>query len=404
MRILIVTAGTYEHFFSIAGQLLELGHEVYILHYDNIGDNFPGVKRDKIDPNACDLVITANIIESPYVLKTLGELQIQCPVISIVWGSPVAEIAPYWRNIGIAAVNKQLQDIGVHLWISCNRVEEDFRRLGFGASFYAPLGISDKFVWLSHTFRWLRKEMNVVQNISDLYGGMADPPELAGSKAQIVYRGILPKPPALPPTPDMEALAKETATECAGDPSISRHQLQQVWERLQSMSESERVEKYMIYDAWFNYHLARMTRRPFVQRLKREFKDRFLLFGDDWAKEGIEAEPTSIVNREVIYNRMPISIDFGSTGFETCFFPRPIEIVKVGGCLVAYRRPDSELFFGDNCAKMVFADADEMCERVDGLLQGETERELCRRKLRDDLLGNFGLNNILQDIIQRVVG
>jgi hypothetical protein len=402
MRILIVTSGTYEYFFSIAGQLLELGHEVYIFHYEHLGKKNDASSRDTVDPNTCDLVITANILDSPFVLKVLDGLQVHCPIISIVWGNPIEEIAPLWQRHEIQEVNNHLKHIDVHLWVSCNRVEEEYRRLGFGSSFYAPLGISDKYVRLSNIFRWLHPGQDICKPTLDIFNNMANPPELNNSPAKIIYRGILPKKPETHSSPKMEKLARDTAMHCFENPRVTRLEFEQVWLALMSLPEAQRTEQFMAYDAWFNYYLSQNTRRSFVHRLKREFGDQFLLFGDDWVEENIKSEPTSIVNRELIYNRIPISIDFGSTNFETCFFPRPIEIIKVGGCLVSYRRPDSDLFFKDSVDKMVFDNEDQMCERVEGLLNSDNERDLCRQAVHKNTIQEFGLKKILSDIIAQV--
>ncbi|MBF0195999.1 MAG: hypothetical protein HQL71_15685, partial [Magnetococcales bacterium] len=385
MRILVITSGLYEYFYSLQTELLVLGHEVYVVHFDSYYEKTLGhVQKEKLQGDDCDLVITANIFDSsvtPNILSFLASYKVTCPIISITWGHPVEEIENLWQKYDTQRSNAIIKDLKILLWSPCQKAAKEFIKLGFKPIIYAPLGFSEKMSTLPF-FRWIKPEQANENVYNEYLKKTKQPSNLELSHAKIIYLGILPKKPENLDI-EIDFLARSLAEESIASPIKSRADMEAMWSYIFSKSKIEQLNIFSTLTKAYKYYHARGTRRVFVHRLKEEFGKHFLLIGDDWIADNIVAKPSQSLNsRGVIYDKVPVSMDFGSTSFETSFFPRPIEIVKNNGCLLSYRRYDSEHIFQDNESSLVFDTPDEMCEKVYFLLNNIQERKFCSQNLQ----------------------
>ncbi|MBF0195123.1 MAG: glycosyltransferase family 1 protein [Magnetococcales bacterium] len=403
MRILIITSGLYEYFYSIQTELLLLGHEVYVLHYEPIYlKSSKTFKKEPLIGSDYDLVITANIFNDKKVLDALSLLNNDSPIISITLGHPVEEVEKLWQNYGVKQTNSVIKEHKILFWSPCKKATKEYLALGFESIVYAHFGFSERVLTFPF-FCWKKPEdanTNVYLDNKEFY---SLPSNIETTNTKIIYLGILPaKPQNL--KPEIDLLARSLAEVSIADPKISRADMKPMWSYIFSQPATEQPRKFFTIAETFRYYHAIGTRRVFVSRLKKEFGEQFLLYGDDWIADKLDAEPTQTIHsRGGLYHNIPISIDFGSTSFETSFFPRPIEIVKNLGCLLSYRRYDSEHFFQENVKSCVFDTADDMCEKVDMLLNNEQERNICRKNIYNTFSKKHMLANSLKTVIDQAI-
>ncbi|MBF0381764.1 MAG: glycosyltransferase family 1 protein [Magnetococcales bacterium] len=403
MRILIVTKGLYDFFYSLQGELLGLGHEVYMLHLDaDYLDESKDKKKDILHGSECDLVFTANLFGGDdlkkSILNLLGSFNITCPIISVTWGHPVENLEQFWLRYDVKQINAIIKDLRVLFWSPCQKAAQEYSRLGFESIMFAGLGLSKKI----HTYpfmRWLKPEQATNTEYLDLIKKTRHDFAKDISQTKIIYMGILPEKPQNV-DPEIDSLVRDLVAISIADPSLSRNDMEQMWSYVFSKPLSEQTSYFNRVVLAFRYHHAMATRRVFVHRLKKEFAKDFLLIGDHWIADKLDAEPTQgIISRGLLYNQIPISIDFGSTTFETCFFPRPIEIVKNYGCLLSYRHYDSEKYFKDSSESLVFSNPDDMCEKIDALLSNPAKRDQCC----EDLYRTFAQHHVMQKSIKKLI-
>ncbi|MBF0444689.1 MAG: hypothetical protein HQL68_03810 [Magnetococcales bacterium] len=148
MRVLVITSGLYEYFYSLQTELLNLGHEVYMLHLEPLYlDYSKKIQKEKLTGEDCDLVITANIFETAEehnVLGILARFNITCPIISIAWGHPVEEIAMLWQKYDLKQTNSIIKNLKILFWSPCYKATQEYIALGFESVVYAPFGFSNK--------------------------------------------------------------------------------------------------------------------------------------------------------------------------------------------------------------------------------------------------------------------
>jgi hypothetical protein len=407
MRILIASKGLYDFFYSLQGELLELGHDVYFLHLDSdyLEEN-KNEKKDILHGEECDLVFTAGLLGGndikKSVLNMLSSFNISCPIISVTWGHPVENLEKFWLRYDIKQINIIIKEFKILFWSPCQKAAQEYLRLGFNSIVYAPLGLSAKL----HTFpfmRWLKPEQANMTTYFDMIKSSAHHVKKDISQTKIIYMGILPKKPDIV-DPAIDTLARSLVEISIADPALSRNDMEELWAYIFSKPISEQISCFFNVILVFRYYHAIGTRKVFVHRLKKEFGKNFLLIGDDWLADNIGAEPTqNIAGRGLLYHHIPISIDFGSTTFETCFFPRPIEIVKNFGCLLSYRQYDSEQFFDKNVDSLVFDKPDEMCEKVDALLSDPAKRDQCSEDLYKSFSQKYGMKNSIHTVIAQAM-
>ncbi len=399
MRILLITNGFYEIFFSLQGELLALGHEVYVLHLEpNYLKSSEGIEIEPLKGEDCDLVFTANIFTSEgkhSVMSLLGRYQISCPIICVAMSHPVNEIEKLLHGFDNKKCNAIMKELKILFWSPCQKATEEYRRLGFESIIFAPLGLSSK----NYTTPFLRWNKPEEANKSQFHDRLTTSTKLGNrdfSNAQIIYMGVLPeKPDNL--DPEVDLLARSLVETSIADPTISRSDMEPFWSYILSKDPAKQPETWFILVNAYLYYHARGTRRVFVHRLKKEFGKRFLLIGDDWIKDNLQADPTeNIPSRGMLYHNIPISVDFGSLSIETCFFPRPIEIVKNLGCLLSYRRYDSDLYFQENTSSLVFDTPDEMCEKVEFLLNNKEARNQCRESIYNTFSQKHGMKHSIE--------
>ncbi|MBF0214416.1 MAG: glycosyltransferase family 1 protein [Magnetococcales bacterium] len=381
MRIILVESGTYETFQTLATQLVAMGHEVYDFCADKTVSQRFLSEGHTIEPfldHPPDLVLTANFFHARDVNELIRlHMPGNFPVVNLTWGHPVSEIAPLWRNLdGVKACNAQLEKNRVFLWILCPFAAQEYRQLGFTNGFYAPLGGFGYQLAKGHLFRWMRWG-EPFQDPKSAHPSQGPVHDLDPEAYDLVYLGEMPDPP---PTADpaLERLAQEEARRCALHPHESRSASDKLWRRLAPNGSIPSLERFLQFHRHFFHAHATLTRQRFVHRLAQEFDDKLLLYGDAWIHQGLRAQPRKSVARNHFYQRIPLSVDFGSTSFETCFFPRTIEIVKSGGTLLSYRRPDSSETFGRLLNAPVFDDEEQLIAQVNRLLKAPAERNRCR--------------------------
>ncbi|MBF0340428.1 MAG: glycosyltransferase family 1 protein [Magnetococcales bacterium] len=382
MRIILIESGTYETFTTLAAQLVAMGHEVYDFCVDETvikGHLAAGYTVEPFLDQAPDLVITANFFLSREVNHLIRHLiPGDFPVVNLTWGHPVAEVEPILRRAGdVPGCNAQLRENRLFLWIPCPFAAEEYARLGFANGFYAPLGGFGFRLAQGHQYRWMRWG----EPFADLRSLPVSTGEVHGKKPEaydLIYLGDMPEPPTRRDE-RLEAWALETATACVARPQESRLQQQEpLREMLIADGSIRSVERFLCFQQWFFQHHARLTRQSFVHAVAREFGARFLLYGDAWIAQGLAAHPRASVARKHFYQRIPLSVDFGSMSFETCFFPRTIEIIKSGGTLLGYRRPDSAGLFASLPEAPVFDNEEALLQQARRLLAEPETRDRCR--------------------------
>ncbi|MBF0358145.1 MAG: glycosyltransferase family 1 protein [Magnetococcales bacterium] len=402
MRILLIIDGLYELFFSLQGELLALGHEVYVLHLDpTYLKKAEGYAIEPLSGEVCDLVFTANIFTSEgkhSVMSLLARYQINCPIVNITLSHPVNEIEKLLHRFDKKKCNEIINDLKIIFWSPCEKATEEYRRLGFESIVSASLGLSSKNYTLPF-LRWNKPETASKKMFHDNLTTSKKLGDRDFSNAEIIYMGVLPgKPDNL--EPEVDLLARSMVDISVADPTISRMDMEPFWSYIMSKDPVKQPEIWFILVNAYLYYHARATRRVFVHRLKKEFGKRFLLIGDDWIKDNLDADPTeNILSRGQLYHNIPVSVDFGSLSLDTCFFPRPIEIVKNRGCLLSYRRYDSEHYFQENADSLVFDNPDEMCEKVEILLNSKETRDQCR----DNIFNTFTQKHGMRDSIVKVI-
>ncbi|MBF0381765.1 MAG: glycosyltransferase family 1 protein [Magnetococcales bacterium] len=406
MRVLVITAGLYEYFYSLQTELLLLGYEVYVLHLEPMYlESSEQIQKERLQGEDCDLVITANIFDAaskPRILDILARFNITSPIISIAWGHPVEEIETLWQKYDSVYTNSIIKELKILFWSPCEKATQEYLALGFDSIVYAPFGFSDKMQTFPF-FCWKTPEQACTKSYLDLIKDTTPEIEIDISNSKIIYMGVLPAKPENV-DPQIDILARNLAEISVADPTISRADMKDMWSHIFSKIPTERPGTFFKIAETFKYYHARGTRRVFVHRLKKEFGDHFLLFGDDWIADNLVAEPTQTLRtRGVMYHHIPIAVDLGSVSFETCFFPRPIEIVKNMGCLLSYRRYDSDRIFQQNADSLVFDTPDELCNKVDFLLSNEQERNDCRHKILNTFNQQHGMVNSLKKVIDKAV-
>jgi hypothetical protein len=406
MRILLIVDGLYEIFFSLQGELLALGHEVYVLHLDPT--YLKKAEKYAIEPlngADCDLVFTANIFTSEgkhSVMSLLGRYEISCPIINIALSHPINEIEKLLHRFDKKKCNDIIKNLKILFWSPCQKATEEYRRLGFESIISASLGLSSKNYTLPF-LRWNKPESASKKLFHDNLAISTTLGDREFSNVQIIYMGVLPeKPDNL--SPEIDALARSMVETTIADPTISRMDIEPFWSYILSQDPVKQPEIWFILVNAYLYYHARGTRRVFVHRLKKEFGKRFLLVGDDWIKDNLDADPTqNILSRGHLYHNIPVSVDFGSLSLDTCFFPRPIEIVKNLGCLLSYRRYDSEHYFQENANSLVFETPDEMCEKVEILLNSKETRDHCRDNIYNTFSQKHGMKLSVEKVIAKAM-
>jgi hypothetical protein len=406
VRIAIITNGPYEFFFSLQGELLALGHDVYVLHIEeSYLKSASWIEPEPLIGAECDLVFTSNFFESntnQNVKKLLKLCQITCPVVSIVWSHPVWEIEKLWKWQDLRTTNAIIKDFKLIFWSPCQKATDEYTRLGFESIVFAPLGLSSRVATMPF-MRWIKPE-NAERSVHlDKLVVATKVGNFDLRNTQIVYMGTLPKKEGQL-DPKIDFLARNMAEESIADPLKSRSEMEEMWTSIFAKAPSEQPGTFLDLSNRFVYYHSRGTRKLFIERVKKEFADRFLLIGDDWIEEGVQAEPSqNLPLRGFMYHNVPISIDFGSLSLETCFFPRITEIVKNGGCPVGYRSYDSDQFYQEESKSLVFNSSDEMCEKLDFLLGNRHELSRSRENIHNIFSQTHGMKHSIEKVIAQAM-
>ncbi|MEG3639844.1 hypothetical protein [Magnetococcus sp. PR-3] len=408
MRALILESGTYETFRTIASQLVAIGIETYVYCVD------AAVMQDQLKreghiavpdshTQTIDLVLCANFFRNPEVSKTADRIEGSFPLINITWSHPVSEIPEPWRRQGVEACNAFFKQQRIYFWIPCPFAAMEYKKLGYENGIYAPLPLLDIMLAGDYRYQWLQKDRVSYFAPSQINFSQAVVNDKQVNDYDVVYLGDLLK---TPPTcsPELQQLALEVAQYCVADTSISRYQSTDLWSEIIPDGSPNSLKAFDHFHNWFFYHHARLTRGRFVKALVGQLEDRLLLYGDAWIEQGLGGNPKALVERHALYNQIPISIDFGSTSFETCFFPRTLEIIKWKGTLLSYRRPDTHMFFGQVADAPIFDHEITMAKEVTQLIENPQDRKQRRDTLHSALLKQPTSSSGLQIIIQNALG
>lgn len=144
-------------------------------------------------------------------------------------------------------------------------------------------------------------------------------------------------------------------------------------------------------------------RRAFCSALKDHYGPRFQLFGNDWARFGLDALPAELKLVHLRYRRAAVSLDFGSLSYDTAIFPRTADIVQDGGLLVQNQQVDSAAVFGPLAADMCFGTADELLVKAARLTADPSARLTLKANLRHRLSDIYALDRLLAAALTTVV-
>jgi hypothetical protein len=93
-------------------------------------------------------------------------------------------------------------------------------------------------------------------------------------------------------------------------------------------------------------HYSREARVKYARQLKKEYGDRFVVYGAGWEKYGVPALPANQDDALLIYGSAAACVDLGSIYIEACVYQRSIEILGMGGRIIQKRHHDTDKVYG----------------------------------------------------------
>ena len=115
-----------------------------------------------------------------------------------------------------------------------------------------------------------------------------------------------------------------------------------------------------------------LLRYEIVKHLKKKFKEKFILVGDDWKNHSINSLSSNFNPR---YTRKlykgNICLDFGSIEGSSSLYSRSNGIIEAGGLLLQTKQIDSKNVWGDLDNKIIFKNFNDLEILIDRLMNNE---------------------------------
>lgn len=367
MRFLLFGQGTTEVFWSIAGALVDLGHEVAIA--------FPKDLVSVLD-RPIDVLITMNLLDSQRdtverLVNGISSLGARPLVINLCLTHPLIELRRA-NSAGVPELDEWLTQNRIHLWCMCPGTTVECSNLGLTSISYFPLGVHPYVYAVDDgdgsgarvDGRWMSKHRADLVRIR--YGDVGDTSDTS-VEAQVsdrfVYLGQ-----CVPEVEDTSDTAVRRAAEAVSDtlrkyPNMLRCQALEHC----GLSSEMRDDGWLLeFHKSYAHRHSIAIRREFVVSLARAFGDSLAVWGDGWDEFGVTAHPASTVPRG-FYDRAAVCLDFGSLAYDTTIFPRTAQIIKCGGLLMSWRHADSGLLFGPFENILTFTDEGDAISRLSGI-------------------------------------
>ena len=106
--------------------------------------------------------------------------------------------------------------------------------------------------------------------------------------------------------------------------------------------------------------------------MKKKFKEKFILVGDDWKNHSINSLSSNFNPR---YTRKlykgNICLDFGSIEGSSSLYSRSNGIIEAGGLLLQTKQIDSKNIWGDLDNKIIFKNFNDLEILIDRLMNNE---------------------------------
>jgi hypothetical protein len=119
-------------------------------------------------------------------------------------------------------------------------------------------------------------------------------------------------------------------------------------------------KKFSFYDnkekCFFYYrNIKHLLRFNIVKRLKKKYKENFILKGSNWSKNGLSSLPDDydLSKNFNLYNSN-ICIDLGSISGSLSLYPRSINIIESGGLLIQQKQNDLDTIWKECNYKKIF--------------------------------------------------
>tara|TARA_B100001123_G_C15214131_1_gene988491 strand:+ start:181 stop:1170 length:990 start_codon:yes stop_codon:yes gene_type:complete len=150
-------------------------------------------------------------------------------------------------------------------------------------------------------------------------------------------------------------------------------------------SHSDEIKKFELYKK-----LKLLLRFEIIEKLKKTFKNKINLVGDDWSKFYTDSLPSVYDTKKIssIYAGN-IGLDLGSLAGSTSLYPRSIQIIEAGGLIIQNIQSDSKNIWGDLHNKVLFNNLSDLIPLIEKLLNN---KEYCR-ELLEEIFINFSHSN-----------
>ena len=199
-----------------------------------------------------------------------------------------------------------------------------------------------------------------------------------------------------------DKLAKDVQDFCISSPSLSRLEYPNIEKILFKEKNLDNINKFHIFNKQFFYYYSERCRLEFIKYISEKYPEKFLLYGNIWKNRKIKSKSDNSDIRQCLYSFIPISLDFGSTSFETCYFPRTIEIVNSFGFLLSYLRPDTKEILGEYSSKFTFSNVTEFDNMTNKIFSDTNENLKEKDDLRNYLLKNFSFSNSFSILFNKI--
>lgn len=134
------------------------------------------------------------------------------------------------------------------------------------------------------------------------------------------------------------------------------------------------------YVCAYGARVVQAARLMFVRALKQRFGDRFALYGDDWRRQGVAAEPADFSPPQDKYRAATACLDFGSQFIDASLYQRTMEIAAAGGRLLQLRQSDGGGPFAPYLDLVGFSDVEELASKLEELERPAARAAFCARQ------------------------
>jgi hypothetical protein len=151
------------------------------------------------------------------------------------------------------------------------------------------------------------------------------------------------------------------------------------WEKC--LVENNKQDKYIFYRKF-----KILLRYEIIKFLKKQFKEKFILIGDDWQKYFSDSLPSNFDYKYLknIY-KGNICLDTGSTEGSSSLYTRSNHLIESGGLIIQSKQIDSDEIWGNLENKIIFNDLKSLESKIDEILNDNHYSN----KLLNEIYSNF---------------